>query len=103
MAEGSEDPQPVVDGHDHDVPGDGQGRASKKPPPPMAPSPWIQTITGLGSAQGAAGCGGRQRRSLAVEAAYGMPRNSRYSSVTVPRTELLTAWSLLEELLVDRG
>jgi hypothetical protein len=32
-----------------------------------------------------------------------MPRNSRYSSVTVPRTELLTAWSLLEELLVDRG
>jgi hypothetical protein len=117
----------------------------------MAPSPWIQTITGLGSAQGAAGCGGRQRRSLAVEAAYGMPRNSRYSSVTVPpdrarvrrhdlrrcthldpelgvyvageiivatpdavdnprnarsrrtRAGLLTAWSLLEELLVDRG
>ena len=26
------------------------GRPSKKPPPPMAPSPWIQTITGLGSA-----------------------------------------------------
>jgi hypothetical protein len=83
-----------------------------------------------------------------VEAAYGMPRNSRYYSVTVPRTGpasvgtisvaaaiatpssastwreiivatpdavvdnarnrrtragLLTAWSLLEELLVDRG
>jgi hypothetical protein len=60
-------------------------------------------VASLGSAQGAAGCGGRQRRSPAVEAAYGMPRNSRYSSVTVPRAGLLTAWSLLEELLVDRG
>src|SRR5918994_7992415 len=35
---------------------------------------------------GRAGCGGRQRSSPAVEAAYGITWNRRWSSVTVPRT-----------------
>ena len=47
IAEGSEDPQPVVDGDHHHVSDGSQATGVEDVAGPDAPSPWIHTITGL--------------------------------------------------------